>query len=88
MAGRGVGRHVPRRLSPNDFACKCDYCDVTYYRSQLVELANGMLACRGPQTLNDAKGRDEVTLSMLNAQRASLRPRYYGTGGGRTDEDL
>jgi len=45
----------------------CDYCGSVFYRSALVRKEGGFLACRK----DCAKGRDEVTLSRLNAEHAA-----------------
>ena len=67
----------------------CEYCGGRYYRSQLVRLPNGVLACRGPGTLNDAVGKDEVTLSRANAEHAkhAYRRPHPSEPGGTYDRD-
>lgn len=64
---------------------QCDYCQVRYRRSQLVKQRNGLLACSGPGTLDDARGRDEVTLDQQNAAATRRNRRRTRAADGRFD---
>lgn len=70
--GHTIGKRWPFGKAPaGDFACLCDYCGVRYRRSQLVRKPNGLLACTGAGTFNDASERDAVTLAELEAENAT-----------------
>lgn len=68
--GLTIGRRWPTSAPRGDYAETCAICQVKYRRSQLVRRADGVLVCQGPGTLNDADGRDAVTLDRLNAEHA------------------
>lgn len=80
-----VGRRWPKKAR-GDYAAHCDYCGVRWRRGQMVRDAAGRLACP-----DDRRGRDEVTLSQLNAQGATEfgHKRYFNDGGSyfRTNAD-
>jgi len=65
--GLTMPRKLPRNYPRGDFQAMCDYCGSVFYRSALVRKEGGFLACRK----DCAKGRDEVTLSRLNAEHAA-----------------
>jgi len=65
--GLTMPRRLPRNYPRGDFQAMCDYCGAVFYRSALVRKEGGFLACRK----DCAKGRDEVTLSRLNAEHAA-----------------
>lgn len=88
--GYTIGRKIPRRIRRGDYVAMCDQCGVNYYRSQLVEKPGGALLCRGPGTLNDAKGKDEYELSKGNAEGAASAFQAHPTPrrGGNYDTDI
>src|SRR5687767_6446547 len=65
---RTIGKKWPKSAPRGDAPAVCDYCSAVWRRSQLVRDRAGRLACPW-----DAKGRDEATLSFLNAQGAAHR---------------
>jgi hypothetical protein len=80
-----IGRHWPRSAPRGEYTALCDVCGVLYRRSQLIRKPGGGLACSGPGTLDDARGRDEVELSRANAAamtaaaaRRRSRPKLRG----------
>lgn len=82
-----VGRRWPGSAPKGDYACLCDICGVRWRRSQLVEMADGLLYCP-----DDADGRDPVTLGKLEAanakQAGTLKPKPNPEGGGSFDKGL
>lgn len=76
-------RTIPRRLNRNDhqgdYRCLCDYCGITWMRSELVRDGSGLLRCP------DETGRDAVTLDRLNAQHSLQRRPVRRKDGGGTD---
>jgi hypothetical protein len=60
-----VGRKWPKSAR-GDYCAHCDYCGVRWRRGQMTRDASGKLACP-----DDARGRDDYTLGMLNAEGAA-----------------
>ena len=86
-----IGKKWPRRAKSSDYQAMCDYCGTMFRASQLVRKPGGALACFGPGTLNDAKGKDEYELSRGNAEGArSAGRRAVGKRpiGGNFDDDI
>lgn len=78
---RTIGRHWPKDAPRGDYQCRCDYCGVTWRRSQLRRDAAGLLACP-----DDSPGLDVVTLSRGNLE--GMRHKKIGDGirdGGAID---
>lgn len=69
--------------SRGDYQAMCDYCGVQWRRDQLRRDASGKLACP-----DDQRGRDEVTLSNLNAARTTRRLDRRNDGGAGWDHDV
>ena len=65
---RTISHHRPTNAPKNDTRSRCDYCGVTFYRSQLRRDRAGMLACERDF------GGDVVTLSEANALDAQRYP--------------
>lgn len=57
-----IGNRIPTTVSRNDYPCRCDYCGVPWYRSQLRVDGAGKLYC--PQ---EGDGLDAVTLNEIDA---------------------
>jgi hypothetical protein len=79
---RTVGHHWPKGRPRDDFVCQCDVCGAHYPRSKLVRDDDNLLKCP-----RDAKGRDEVELSKLQAQNAQ-RPNFTASQTGGSYETL
>ena len=77
-----VGRHWPKGRPKNDFVCQCSVCGSHYPRSQLIRDEDNLLKCP-----KDAKGRDTVELSRMEASNAR-RPVFQPTDQGGTYETL
>lgn len=80
---------IPRRLPKNhpkgDHMAMCDYCGAVWMRSRLVRKEGGLLACKA----DCAKGRDEVTLSRLNAEYgAQVLKQDYDPDPGNQDRRI
>ncbi len=73
-------RTMPRNYSfpapAGERRVACDYCGMTWYRSQMVRDTAGRLACP-----DDMDGRDEVTLDKINSS-ASVGGGRRGSGFG------
>lgn len=85
-----IGRKWPTNKPNGDYCVYCDYCGVKWRRSQCTRDRAGRLACP-----DDRAGRDEVTLSELNASGAARQRRttrteaggFYSTLGVLTGDD-
>lgn len=67
-------RTVPRQIDrKGEFLSRCDVCGVPWLRSALRRGPDGLLRCE-----QDRPGRDELTLAMLTAARASTLSRRLG----------
>ena len=62
---RTISHRWPTNAPRGDRSVFCDYCGVKWRRSQCTLDRAGRLACP-----DDKRGRDEVTLSELNAESA------------------
>lgn len=80
-----IGRNWPRSAPRGDYAAVCDICQVRYRRSQLQRMPSGLLACRGPGTNNDARGREALTLDRQNQEGYAGRARTPRQDGGAMD---
>lgn len=62
--------HIPRQYpfpAPRgEYQTTCDYCGITWYRSDLIRDESGLLACP-----DDQEGRSTATLDRLNAEAAA-----------------
>lgn len=67
---RTISYRWPTNAPRGDRSVHCDYCSVRWRRSQCVRDRAGRLACP-----DDRAGRDEVTLSEMNAASAGERRR-------------
>lgn len=80
---RTISRHWPQTAPRGDYQAMCDYCGVQWRRSELRRDAAGKLACP-----DDQPGRDEVTLSRLNAESVTQRELgRYPRDGSNLDTD-
>ena len=85
-----VGKKIPRKHRRRGvYVALCGYCGAPYYPSQLRRLRNGHLACFGPGTQNDARGKDEVTQAEGNARAATYwyQRSFVRHEGGNFDDD-
>lgn len=76
-----IGKRWPRTAPYGDIVVMCDICGVNYRRAQLVKRGDGLWACSGPGTTNDAEEVDAVTLSRENAAGARRQQPAGGPSG-------
>jgi hypothetical protein len=56
-------RHYPSPAPPGEYSIACDWCGMEWYRSDLVRLPDGTLACP-----DDVDGRTAWELDRANQQ--------------------